>query len=69
MQRVSIVGKKEKGSTCSKTTKGVARGEAGAPCKGKSAGKGEAGAPCKGKSAGKGKEVEESREKRGGTYS
>jgi len=55
MQRVSIVGKKEKGSTCSKTTKGVARGEAGAP--------------CKGKSVGKGKEVEESREKRGGAYS
>ena len=51
MQRVSIVGEEEKGSICGKTTKGAAREEACAPCKGKSIGKGE--------------EVEESRRKRG----
>jgi len=39
-------------STCVKATKGAAKGEAGIPCKGKSAGKGE--------------EVEESRERRSG---
>jgi len=51
MQRVSIVGEEEKGSMCGKATKGAAREEACAPCKGKSIGKGE--------------EVEESRRKRG----
>jgi len=41
MQGVSIVGEEGKGSTCSKATKGAARGEASMPCKGKGVGKGE----------------------------
>jgi len=46
-----FVGKKEGGSACGKATKGVAREEAGTP--------------CKRKSIGKRKEVEESRRKCG----
>jgi len=38
---VSIVGKEGEGGTCGKATKGVARRETGAPCKGKSTEKGE----------------------------
>ena len=33
------MGEKGKGSVCGKVTKGIARGEAGMPCKGKSTGK------------------------------
>jgi len=40
MQGVSIVGEKGKGNACGKATKGIARGEASAPYKGKSTGKG-----------------------------
>jgi len=54
MQGVPIVEKEGKGSACGKVTKGIAREEASAPCKGKSAGKGE--------------EVEKSRGERGGAY-
>jgi len=50
---VPIVGKKEKGSTCGKTTKGIVRRETGVLCKGRSAGK----------------KVEESGERKGSTYS
>ena len=51
---MSFVGKEREGSACGKATKGTAKGEAGAPCKGKSTAKGE--------------EVEESREKSGMPY-
>jgi len=52
---MSFVDKEGEGSACGKATKGVAKGEASTPCKGKSTGKGE--------------EVEESRERRSGMHS
>jgi len=51
---VSVIGKEEKGSTCSKAAKG-------APTEG-------AGMPCKEKSTGRRKEVEESRGRRGSAH-
>ena len=39
MQGVPIVGEKEKGSTCDKATKGIARKETSVPYEGRSAGK------------------------------
>jgi len=45
------VGKEGEGSACGKATKGIAKGEAGAPCKGKSTGKGEKIEKSKGRSS------------------
>ena len=54
MQRVSVVGEKEKDSICSKAAKGAPTEGASMPCEGKSTGRGRR------------KKVEESRGRRGG---